>query len=127
MGDPIDKLAERLQAFKPEEKPFKRNHTIHVDHKSYMLLYSYCRRKGIGIGDVIGDLIRSLLAQLSTKGELTVDDSNKAEELLQKQKEKEDSKKMKSFDSSTETADSNNTQEQKELPFASELDDEDAA
>ncbi len=96
--DAIRKLAEKLKHHKPEQKPFKRNHTIHVDHKAYMLLYSYCRRKGVPVGDVIGDLIKGLIADLETKGELTIDDTNKAEELTKESKDREDRKRLKSID-----------------------------
>lgn len=78
--DAIKKLAEKLASSKVEEKPVKAPHTLSLNHNSYRLLWAYCRRKGLVVGDVISDLIEALNSELINNGDLTAEDQNAADE-----------------------------------------------
>ena len=78
--DGIKSLAERLHNHHVDDKPKKSPRSVSVTHKTYMLLFAYCRRKKLNIGDVISDLMEMLLLELLNNGELTADDQKKADE-----------------------------------------------
>lgn len=94
--DAIKRLAERLSNQTVQPKPQKAPHTLSLNHQSYRLLWAYCRRKELIVGDVISDLIRMLLDELMTNGELTSEDqamADSADKVKEVREEKKDNVK----------------------------------
>jgi hypothetical protein len=75
----IKNLAKQISDQKKPPKASKVSHTLSLDHKPFMLLSAYCKRRGVVLGDVVSDLIRLLLDELVTNGELTLEDQNDAD------------------------------------------------
>lgn len=79
--DGIKKLAAKLAEHEPELKQAKSSHTLSLRSHDFITLHAYCRRKDLVIGDIVSDLIESLLLELIQSGEIQAADSKRAEEL----------------------------------------------
>ncbi len=91
--DGVKKLADKLAQRTVEPKPQKAPHTLSINHKTYRLLWAYCRRKELIIGDVVSDLMQLLVEELTTNGDLSLEDqetANGAERVKEEREEKKD-------------------------------------
>lgn len=87
--DGIRRLADRLAQRTVEQKPHKAPHTMSVNHQTYRLLWAYCRRKELIIGDVVSDLMQLLVEELVKNGDLTSEDQDAANQTEKAKEERE--------------------------------------
>ena len=62
--DPLDTLAKRLKAHKPARKVTKTTRTLSLAEPEFTILQNYCRYKGVFVGVILDDLIKSFLERI---------------------------------------------------------------